>query len=60
MSRQEKRREKAARKQQRKLEKQAGFLGPSGDSTVPGSPSADSSTSQSAFPADPDVSREND
>lgn len=59
ISRQEKRREKAARKQQRKLEKKGGFLGNPGDSTTPDAPSPDFSSSQNAFPPDPEVSRQN-
>lgn len=57
MSRQEKRRDKAARKQQRKLEKQGGGLGNSDDSIAPESPSPDLSRSQDAFPPEPEASR---
>lgn len=60
ISRQEKRREKAARKQQRKLEKQEGFLGAQGDSITPESPSPALPGSESAIASDPDLSPEND
>ncbi|HKW68241.1 MAG TPA: hypothetical protein VJP04_13190 [Terriglobales bacterium] len=60
ISRQEKRREKAARKQQRKLDKQAGFLGPREDSTTPQLAAPEMSRGQGTFAPDPDAPREND
>jgi hypothetical protein len=60
ISRQEKRREKAARKQQRKLEKQSGFLGISVDSTTAESPVTDSLQSPDESAADSNVTQECD
>jgi hypothetical protein len=60
ISRQEKRREKAARKQQRKLEKQSGFLGLSVDSTTTEPPVTESLQSPDESAADSNVTQECD
>jgi hypothetical protein len=60
ISRQEKRREKAARKQQRKLEKQSGFLGISVDSTTTESPVTESLQAPDESAADSGVTQECD
>lgn len=60
ISRQEKRREKAARKQQRKLEKQSGLPGNAADSTMAESPLTDSLPSSDESAPDSNFSPEND